>query len=84
MIKRKKVGLIPFQTTTVSRRQFKLRGRTLSFQGRPRLGTTQSSHGVVATSGGARHVLQRRKKRVGASHSLNDAVTANKRATKKH
>ena len=83
-MKRKKYGMIPIQTTAVARRQFKLRGRTLAFQGRPRAGVTQSRQGDETDPIGVRHKLPPRKRKVVASHSLSEAVMLNKRATKKH
>ena len=85
-MKRKKYGMIPIQTTAVARRRFKLRGRTLAFQGRPRAraGVTQSRQGDVTDPRCVRHKLPPKKRKVVASHSLNEAVMLNKRATKKH
>ena len=76
--------MIPIQTTAVARRQFKLRGRTLAFQGRPRAGVPHTRQRGVTEPSAVRHKLPARKRKAGASHSLNEAVILNKRATKKH
>ena len=83
-MKKKNFGMIPIQTTAVARRQFKLRGRTLAFQGRPRIGVPKTRQRDDTDSSGVRHKLPARKRKAGASHSLNEAVVLNKRATKKH
>ena len=66
-----------------------MRGSRAAVQGRPRL--TQGL-GVQLTVGDdeeddggyVRHKLPSMKRKKGASHSLNEAVLANKRSTKKH
>ena len=80
------------QATARSRRLYKLRGSRSAVQGRPRLGTRLAVQLAVGedddTDGGiVRHKLPSGKKkraRPGAEHSLNNAVEANRRASKKH
>ena len=90
-MKRKRIGLIPVQSTAKSRRLYKLRGSKSAVQGRPRLGqrlTVQLTVGEEEdTDGGVvRHKLpsKNKKKGGGAEHNLSSAVTANRRASKKH
>ena len=89
--KRKKIGLIPVQATARSRRMFKLRGSRNAVQGRPRQATRLAVQLAVGeddeTDGGVvRHKLPTKKKRShpGEENSLQSAVKANRKASKKH
>ena len=89
--KRKRIGLIPVQSTSKSRRLYKLRGSRSAVQGRPRLDTRLAVQLAVGddseTEGGVvRHKLPSRRKRThaGGEHSLDSAVRANRKASKKH
>ena len=91
MKKRKKIGLIPVQATARSRRLFKMRGSRSAVQGRPRQATRLVVQMAVGedddTDGGiVRHKLPNKKKRShpGSEHSLQAAVKANRKASKKH
>ena len=89
--KRKKIRLIPVQSTAKSRRLFKLRGSRPGIQGRPRKGqrlTVQldlgNCEGDDDDGGVVRHKLPGKKRKTGQAHSLSDAVAANKRSARKH
>ena len=89
--KKKKVGLIPVQATARSRRMYKLRGSRTAVQGRPRLAHRLAVQMAVGdtedTDGGIlRHKLPGRKQRnhAGGEHRLAAAISANRRASKKH
>ena len=87
--------MIPIQATSKARRHFKMRGRGLAVQGRPRLNKKHQS--VAGGDGGegairhgddgadsVRHKLPSKKRKIGAPHSLSEAVASNKRSAKKH
>ena len=94
--------MIPIQATAKARRQFKMRGRGLARQGRPRLSEKRQSvaggdggsvrhedgEGLagsgVEVEGSVRHKLPSKKRKIGVSHSLSEAVASNKRSAKKH
>ena len=89
VLKRKKIGLIPVQTTAKSRRLYKMRGSRAAVQGRPRHGQRMSvqldiGEGEEDDGGVLRHKLPSMKRKTGPGHSLSNAVSANKRSTKKH
>ena len=79
------------QATSRSRRLYKLRGSRNAVQGKPRQATRLAVHIGVGeddeTDGGiVRHKLPTKKKRYypGSDHSLQAAVQANRKASKKH
>ena len=87
--KRKKIGLIPIQATARSRRMYRMRGRRTALQGRPRKGQGPAVQLTVGDEeeqdgGIVRHKLPTKDRKRGAAHSLDSAVLANKRSTKKH
>ena len=82
------MGKIPIQASAKRRRIIKLRGSSSAIQGRPRKGTrltVQLNVGEVSEDEGGilRHKLPSKKRKKGADHSLESAVSGNKRATKK-
>ena len=88
--RKKTVGLIPVQSTAKARRLYKMRGRRLALQGRPRLGSRLASQLVLGDGeddegGILRHKLPsgKQSKKNGARHNLCSAVLANKRSSKK-
>ena len=79
------------QATARSRRMYKLRGSRTAVQGRPRLVNKLAVQMAVGdtedTDGGiVRHKLPGRKQRchAGGEHNLVAAISANRRASKKH
>ena len=87
-LKRKHAGMIGIQATAKSRRLYKMRGRAVAVQGRPRHGqrvAVQLSVGDDSEEDGGvlRHKLPFKQKRKGQKHSLSNAVANNKRSAKK-
>ena len=89
-MKRKHMVIIGVQATAKSRRVYKMRGSRLAIQGRPRRVEKLAVQLAVGDddddedAGIVRHKLPAKKVKSGHSHSLNDAVLANKRPVKKH
>ena len=89
-LKRKHMGIIGVQATAKSRRVHKMRGSGVAIQGRPRHGQSLTVQLTVGDedkendAGVLRHKLPAKTVRQGLSHSLNNAVLANKRSVKKH
>ena len=89
--KRKQRSLIPVQPTAKSRRLYKMRGSRAAVQGRPRSAQRLAVQLTVGDGDGTddgvlRHKLPTKKKRAKGSsaHDLMGAVSANRRASKKH
>ena len=87
--KRKKIGLIPIQSTSKARRLYKMRGRSKAVTGRPRSGQKLISQMVVADddegldSGIVRYKLPGGKASKRATdHNLKLSVEKNKRSRK--
>lgn len=83
------MGIIGVQATAKSRRVYKMRGSRTALQGRPRHGQRLAIQMTVGEededdAGVLRHKLPAKKAKTGQTHSLNNAVLANKRAVKKH
>ena len=86
-MKGKKIGRILIQSTSRSRRIYKMRGRGPSIQGRPRKNEVVQTEIEVNTDGGevvVRHKLPSMKRKAADFHSLMNAVNYNKRSSKKH
>ena len=89
-VKKKKIGIIPVQATAKRRRLYKMRGNRSAVQGRPRLAQRLSVQLAVddddLDGGVVRHKLPTKKQRTcpSSSHNLDQAVTDNRRPSKKH
>ena len=85
--KRKKIGVIPIQSTAKARRLYKMRGRNKAVTGRPRAMQRLSVQMTVGDdddqdAGIVRHKLPGKQTKKGPGHSLNNAIVNNKRCSK--
>jgi hypothetical protein len=82
--------MIGVQATAKSRRVYKMRGREVAVQGRPRHGQRVAVQLAVGDAdeeedaGIVRHKLPVIKAKKRQTHSLNESVLGNKRGVKKH